>query len=156
MHDIAATTTVRGRAEIDRGKGPLARIAAVLVGFPPAGKDVPVEVRFEPKNGGELWTRTFAGHAFSSVQEEGRGRFEGLLVERFGPIAFGLAVIVEDGRLRLVLRRWTALGIPLPLFLAPRSNAFEEEADGRFRFHVEIAHPLTGLIVRYRGWLEPD
>jgi len=26
----------------------------------------------------------------------------------------------------------------------------------RFRFHVEISHPLTGLIVRYRGWLEPN
>ena len=27
--------------------------------------------------------------------------------------------------------------------------------DGRFSFHVEISHPLTGLIVRYQGWLEP-
>jgi len=24
---------------------------------------------------------------------------------------------------------------------------------GRFRFHVAIRHPLTGLIVRYRGVL---
>jgi len=27
--------------------------------------------------------------------------------------------------------------------------------DGRFNFHVEIDHPLTGMIVRYRGWLVP-
>ena len=26
--------------------------------------------------------------------------------------------------------------------------------DGRFRFHVEIAHPWFGLIVRYQGWLQ--
>jgi hypothetical protein len=25
-----------------------------------------------------------------------------------------------------------------------------------FRFHVEIDHPLTGLIVRYCGWLVPE
>ena len=41
------------------------------------------------------------------------------------------------------------------LWLAPKGPAFEEERDGRFRFHVEIGHPLTGLIVRYQGWLQP-
>jgi hypothetical protein len=55
-----------------------------------------------------------------------------------------------------VLRRWSAFGIPLPLWLAPRPTAFETVENGRFRFHVEISHPLTGLIVRYRGWLSPD
>ncbi|MGX7875953.1 DUF4166 domain-containing protein [Mesorhizobium sp. ORM6] len=29
------------------------------------------------------------------------------------------------------------------------------ELPARFRFHVEISHPLAGSIVRYRGWLEP-
>ncbi|WP_352509485.1 DUF4166 domain-containing protein [Mesorhizobium sp. M0048] len=28
--------------------------------------------------------------------------------------------------------------------------------DGRFRFHVEISHPLAGMIACYRGWLEPS
>jgi hypothetical protein len=43
----------------------------------------------------------------------------------------------------------------MPRALRPRSNAYELAADGRFHFHVEIGHPLTGLIVRYRGWLVP-
>jgi len=43
----------------------------------------------------------------------------------------------------------------LPLALAPRSTAYEFAEDGRFRFHVEVSHPLTGLIARYRGWLVP-
>lgn len=47
----------------------------------------------------------------------------------------------------LVLRRWCAFGVPLPMRLCPRSEAHE-------RFHVEIGHKLTGPIVRYRGWLE--
>jgi len=39
--------------------------------------------------------------------------------------------------------------------LAPRCNAYEYAAAGRFHFHVELGHPLTGLIVRYQGWLAP-
>jgi hypothetical protein len=41
------------------------------------------------------------------------------------------------------------------MWLCPRSKAWEETEAGRFRFHVEIGHPLTGLILRYKGWLEP-
>ena len=38
----------------------------------------------------------------------------------------------------------------------PALNSYEFAQDGRFHFHVEIGHPLTGLIVRYRGWLVPQ
>ena len=37
-----------------------------------------------------------------------------------------------------------------------RWDSFESSADGRFCFHVEIKHPLAGLIVRYSGWLVLD
>ena len=67
-----------------------------------------------------------------------------------------MAVVVADGRLELILRRWSFLGLTLPLWLGPRSLAYESGEDDRFRFHVEIALPLVGLIVRYRGWLVPD
>jgi hypothetical protein len=40
------------------------------------------------------------------------------------------------------------------MWLCPHSDSYEASDDGRFRFHVEISHPLMGLIVRYRGWLE--
>jgi hypothetical protein len=46
-------------------------------------------------------------------------------------------------------------GIPLPVVLAPRGDSYEYAENGRFHFHVEIAHPITGLIVSYRGWLVP-
>ncbi|TBG49676.1 DUF4166 domain-containing protein, partial [Rhizobium leguminosarum] len=32
-------------------------------------------------------------------------------------------------------------------------HTYEEERDGRFHFHVEIGGRLTGLVVRYTGWL---
>jgi hypothetical protein len=124
--------------------------------FPAAGADVPIAVSFRAEEGRETWRRTFAARSFRSTQEEGSGRYAGLLVGRFGPFAFGLAPVVEDGKLRLIARRWSAFGMPLPLALAPGGEAFESAADGRFHFHVEIRHPLAGLIVRYRGWLVPQ
>ena len=77
------------------------------------------------------------------------------MCERFGPINVGMALVCEAGRMRLVVRRWSLFGIPMPLALAPRGNAYEFAEEGRFHFHVEIRHPFTGLIVGYRGWLVP-
>ncbi|RAZ90099.1 saccharopine dehydrogenase [Mesorhizobium hawassense] len=145
----------QGRASVERGGGMLSRLAARLIGFPTAGTDVPVKVRFDIGKDGETWTRTFGTHGFSSRQFAGRGRSERLLCEGFGPLSFAMALVVDGNRLSLVLRRWSLLGVPLPMWLCPRSNAYETVEDGRFRFHVEISHPVAGLIVRYRGWLEP-
>jgi hypothetical protein len=155
MHDVTGAKRAEGRANVERGGGLLSRLAGAMVGFPKAGRDVPVALQFEASKGEERWRRTFAGTSFASLQSEGSGRSEHLLVERFGPLSFGIALVVEGDRLRLMVRRWSVLGIPLPLWLAPGGEAFEHEEEGRFRFHVEIAHPLTGLIVRYRGWLVP-
>ena len=149
------TAMADGRASVERGSGLLSRLAARMAGFPPSAADVPVKVRFVADRQGETWIRTFAAHSFSSRQLAGRGRSERLLVERFGPLAFAMALVAGEGRLTLALRRWSLLGLPLPMWLCPRSTSYETVEDGRFRFHVEISHPLTGLIVRYRGWLEP-
>jgi hypothetical protein len=155
MHDLNGDMTVEGRATVTRGRGLLARIAAAIVGFPRAGENVPLRVDFRNENGRERWTRTFAGRAFHSTQEQGRGRFEWLVCERFGPLCAGMALVLDEGTLRLVVRRWSVFGIPLPLWLAPRGDSYEYSENGRFHFHVEIAHPFTGLIVGYQGWLVP-
>ncbi len=156
MHDLSGDLTVEGRAKVERGHGRAARLIAALFRFPPAtGDDVPVQVRFHSDGRCETWQRDFAGHRFSSIQEEGRGRFERLLCERFGPFAFGLALVLQEARLKLVVRGWTLFGIPLPLALAPGGEAYESADNDRFNFDVEISHRFTGLIVRYRGWLKP-
>ncbi len=153
MHDIDRTASAEGRASVQRGAGLLARLAAAVIGFPRATADTPVRVEFNAIGEAETWTRTFGSKSFSSRQFAGRGRSERLLCERFGPLTFAMALVPEEGRLRLVLRRWSAFGVPLPMWLCPRSDSHEAAEDGRFHFHVEISHPLTGLIVRYRGWL---
>jgi len=145
-----------GIATVERGRTPLARLAAWLAGFPPATSQSPLSVRFERRaDGAELWRRTFGSRQMTSTQEAGSGRAQYLVTERFGPAAFDMALVAENGRLNFILRRWRLLGIPLPLWLGPGSTAWEEERDGIFGFYVEVSHALTGLIVRYRGTLNP-
>ena len=154
MHDGTGTWFAEGRARVDRGRNPLARLIGFIVGFPKAGNDIAVSVRFEAKNGRETWTRDFAGKCFSSLQFEGRGANEALACERFGPVTIAMALVVDGDKMRLVSRRCTMFGIPLPKFLHPRGDIFESADDNRFNFHVEIGFAWTGLIVRYRGWLK--
>ena len=153
MHDNLGTLRVNGRASIERGNGLLARLVARVIGFPDAGQDVPVDVLFEAHNGTERWQRTFGNERFFSIQTAGAGRSDKLVEERFGPFSFGLAPVLEEEKLRLVVRRWRFCGVPLPAAWAPRGDTYEHVEEGRFCFHVEIAHRFTGLIVRYRGWL---
>jgi hypothetical protein len=153
---LHSSKKAEGLASVQIGKNVLARLVAKLFAFPEAGQDIPVTVTFQQKDAGELWQRTFAGRSFSSFQSEGHGLSERLLSEQFGPFNFGLALVAGPERLSLVVRRWSIFGIPLPLALAPSTTSFESVAEGRFCFHVEIQHPITGLIVRYQGWLVPD
>jgi hypothetical protein len=153
MHELSSSLHAEGIASVECGTSWLARLIAVLFRFPSSGENVPVHVDFTLRDGVEVWRRSFGGRSFISVQSEGTGREDKLLVERFGPFSFALALVVEQDRLSLILRRWRIFGLKLPLFLAPTGTAFERESDGRFHFHVEIGHRLAGLIVRYRGWL---
>jgi len=154
LHTDPDGRVVTGRARVDRGRSPLARLIAAIVGFPKESDDVPVEVRFTVKDGEELWQRKFDGRPFSSVQKRGTGSFEHLISESFGPLEFGLALVLKDDKMWLKTLGWRAFGIPMPRFLAPSGDAYEDVVDGRFNFHVEIRHWMTGLIVHYRGWLE--
>lgn len=155
LHGSAKPRRWHGHAGVRRGRGMLARLAAAIVGFPPAAAHVPVTVTFAPEGSGERWTRDFGGRTFSSLQSAGTGKNDHLLVERFGPLCFAMALVVERDRLHLVPRRWSAFGVPMPKALLPHGRSFETEEDGRFRFEVEISTPLTGLIVAYRGQLDP-
>jgi hypothetical protein len=142
-------------ARVETGRNILARLLAALYGFPHAGEQIPLSVSFHRKDGGEVWERNFAGRKFSTFQTEGQGRADRLLVERFGPVTFWMALVLKDGKLHSVTRRWSVFGIPLPLLLAPSTSVYEDADGDDFCFHVEVKHWLTGLIVRYEGKLTP-
>lgn len=154
LHVGSHGTTASGKATVTRGTGFVARIVASGFGFPQAGEDVDVTVSFERSGATEWWTRAFNDQEFSSRQYEGKGRFDNLLCEKFGPFTFGVALVVDSDRLVYVVRRWSLFGIPMPRLLAPKGESFEFDQNGRFHFNVEIQAPIIGLIVRYAGYLE--
>ena len=153
LHSASPRLTASGKAKVTRGTGILARLAAKIVGFPEAANDVNLSVSIQQTEKSEIWTRNFAGQIFSSVQFEGTGRFERLLCERFGPMTVGIALVVDSDRMKLVVRRWSIFGVPMPHWLAPSGESYEFEEQGTFHFHVEIRAPIVGLIVQYAGHL---
>jgi Domain of unknown function (DUF4166)/Saccharopine dehydrogenase NADP binding domain len=151
MHNICGNGSATGEAVVVRGRNPLARLVAAVVGFPPAGTHV-LHVGFDETDGVERWTRQFGRLAFHSTLSQCGAS----VIERFGPLRFHFALPSDEVGLTMVLQRWTCFGLPLPRALAPRSVAREWAEDGSFRFDVPISLPLLGLLVHYTGWLMLD
>lgn len=150
MHEVHGEAGAAGEGEVKRGGGPIGRLIGAIVGFPPAGR-YPVHVEFLEQGGRERWVRHFGPHRFwswFSIKD-------GLLYERFGLLRFGFALPCDESALRMRLVRWSAAGVPLPLFLAPRVNAHEWQDGDRFRFDDRITMPLIGELIHYSGWLRP-
>ncbi|HWU72082.1 MAG TPA: DUF4166 domain-containing protein, partial [Sphingomonas sp.] len=151
LHDVHGDDGAAGEGTVERGSNPLARFTGWLVRFPPTGT-YPLHVSFAERDGSETWTRHFGKHRFRSTLGQRGDR----VVERFGPLRFAFALPSDDQGLTMELAGWSAFGVPLPRFLAPRIEAREwQDEAGRFRFLVAIRAPLIGAIVRYTGWLVP-
>ncbi|SMC96778.1 SDR family oxidoreductase [Rhizobium sp. RU36D] len=148
LHDVIGDGSAAGRAVVTRGTSLLARLACAIIGFPPTGEHA-LHVDFEEEDGIERWTRDFAGRRFSSELSQS-GHF---LVERFGPLRFHFTLEGDETGLRMRMQRWFMFGLPLPLWLAPKSEAREWAEGDQFCFDVAIALPGIGAVVHYRGWL---
>jgi hypothetical protein len=155
MHGGRSVWTAEGRADVERGRHPLARMVARLFRLPQAGTEIPVRIVFRARGGRERWTRHFDDIVFMTIHSLGTGRNAGLLVERLGPVALALAVPATCEGLTLEPRRLSVFGVPMPCVLARHIRACERVVDGRFAFDVDIGLPLIGRVVRYRGWLVP-
>lgn len=153
LHETPGPSLWRGKATTEGASGPLPALVARVVGFPPAQAACPVEVAIDADGDRSSWRRRIGSHAFASVLS--RPREGGRVSERFGPLTVDLRLTPEGDRLVYRVEGWRMGPLPLPRALAPRTQAFEEVDDqGRFVFDVEIAAPLIGKLVRYRGWLE--
>ncbi len=148
MHSLAGDGSAAGEAIVTGADNVAGRLFARIMGFPPEGTHS-CQVTMDECNGAETWTRNFGGHRFSSRLSQ-RGHH---LVERFGPLRFRFDLPGGPEGLKMIMRGWSAFGVPLPLALAPRSEAREWAEGERFHFDVPISLPLVGRIVHYRGWL---
>ncbi|WP_062217294.1 SDR family oxidoreductase [Aureimonas sp. D3] len=153
LHGGRATSRWVGTAEVRRGQGLAARLICALTGFPRTGDGVPASVIFAPDGEVERWTRRIGGKTLRSVQWAGTGRDQFLLIEKFGIARFSVALLCEGDRLRLVPRRWTLAGLPMPACLLPGGEMIETAQDDRFVFDIDIRAPWIGPIVHYRGSL---
>jgi hypothetical protein len=154
LHSNTSASGFSGRCTVVESRNPIARSVAALVGFPKRGIELPITVTLHAEPSGERWVRVVADRTFSSALRLGKDRSEGLIREQWGPIAVDMALFVEAASLKYVVRRWTLLGISLPLWLGPGTMASESvDAEGRFRFDVKLWLPFIGMLVHYAGWL---
>ena len=135
---------------IGAGDGLGAAIARAF-GFPTKADKVPVRVLIESIDGREHWTRFFDGKPMRSIMQ---GVGEGLMEERFGPLAVTMRLEARVDGLDMFVQRGRIGPVPLPKFLLPVIRA-EERVDelGRHKFDVDIGLPLVGRLVAYRGFV---
>jgi NAD(P)-dependent dehydrogenase (short-subunit alcohol dehydrogenase family) len=148
MHNVFGDVGAAGTATVERGRSFPARLVAAIMGFPPEGEH-PLHVAFSENDGVERWTRDFGGHVFSSELSQ-RGRY---VCERFGPMRFYFDLPSDASGLTMVMRRWSVFSVPMPMVLAPKSEAREWAEGVDFCFDVPIMLPLIGKVVHYRGRL---
>ncbi|MDH4384712.1 MAG: DUF4166 domain-containing protein [Caulobacter sp.] len=155
MHDLSdEDLEAVGTVQVHRGRGLVARLLSLAMRLPMASQATVLTVGFHRSGQGERWLRRFEQVSLESRQFEGAGNRQGLLLESLGLITISLALEVESGVLRLSSRGWSLMGIPMPGFLGPQVMAREWQADGLFRFEVEVRAPGGDLVLGYRGGLQ--
>ena len=156
LHDIDVEKTYHGKANIIRGTNPLGHIVSWVFGFPKAGQDIDVTIRRVPLGDNlELWERNFNGRKMRSTQAAGRGAKSHMIKETFGPVAVHFAYYKEGDKYHVDTRSWQLFGLPMPRFLCPGGDVYEQGKDGKFHFHVQLCVPLIGMLVTYIGWFDP-
>ncbi len=140
---------LQGHVRVERG-GTIANLMASALRMPQAGEAVAMSVDGDHRTDCMIWDRTFDGRRFRSCFRRAGNH----LIESIGPFRLYLRVAVAEGRLRYLLDRVSLFGLPWPRFLAPRLDAWEGEAGGRYDFGVEVRLPFIGRLVQYRGQLD--
>ena len=153
MHGGASRA--KGRADIERGTSPLARLSCALSHVPKTGRDVVIETSFESIDGGERWTRRFNGEAFQTDMLIDPDAPRPRLSEKFGPFLFRLRMVAHKDGIDLMPESVSLWGLPLPKFLCPEAIGLERVKDGRYHFDVSVRFPLAGEVLSYQGWIEP-
>ena len=155
MHEVTDKVEADGRVSVTRSPSKLARALAELLDLPPTMTDAPARVEFVAEDEHEILRRSYDGIVFETRQEAGRGRDQGLLVERLGNVTLVMALYASEHGLDFDLRKVRLRGLRLPRLLWPQLEAYEQEEGGWYRFAVSLRLPAVGEVIRYEGKLKP-
>jgi hypothetical protein len=152
FHDAPGGGRARGTFTVERAPGWLRNGLATLLGLPQAAAEVPVRLEVVLEGDREHWVRHFGDRRVETVQWASAG----LLMERFGPVSFSSALVLDGSCLRYQFARAWYLALPLPRWLAPSAEGSADAGSGGWRVSVRISAPILGELVRYEGWVEPE
>lgn len=139
-----------GRASVQRGSHPIARLAAAVARLPTTQRDEPVVVTIDATDGKEIWTRWFGSAA---PMQSSLSNHDGLLVERMGPVSLKFQANVRDAGMEWFLRRISFLGLPLPRRMFNVIAKVSATAQS-YRFLVAVGLTGIGEMIRYEGELD--
>ncbi|MGO1118487.1 DUF4166 domain-containing protein [Rhodovibrionaceae bacterium A322] len=134
--------------------GFMGRHLAKKLGLPAAGQhSLSVEIR--PGNEGLKWDRTFnTDQVMKSLFVPVGTRTNGYWLETTGDITLQLTVDIVEGGWHWRCQKMTLRGIPLPLWLLPKTTAYKSIEQGRYRFFVGFSLPVIGPLLSYSGLLD--
>lgn len=143
-----ATLELRGRATVTRGNALLGRCIARFASLPDAQCDAAARIDLVVDAQGETWTRYFG---VSRPMCSHLHAHDGLLIEQLGPVRLRFRLHERSGAIVWQLESVSLLGIPAPRrwFAATTARSFEQ--DGHYCFEVEVALPVVGHLIGYRG-----
>ena len=151
FHSSETPIVGRGLFRVVHHPGWLRKMLLFVLRFPKKGEAVEVRLEVTPSEAGEHWVRAFPGRPLVTRQTAEAG----LLMERGGPLCFGLAVEVVAGGLTFRTCRTWMLGVPLPSWFAPRVDVDVVPSAEAWTVAVRLALPLVGRLLDYEGEMVP-
>ena len=152
FHSSEVRIAGRGLFRVVYHPGWFRRMLLFATPFPPAGDGIEVMLEVSPTGVGERWVRSFAGRPLVTWQTH-RGD---LLLERGGPLCFGLVLDVVAGGMTFRTRRTWFLGVPLPRWMAPTVEAEAIPNGEAWNVAVRLTLPLVGRLLDYEGEVIPQ
>lgn len=150
IHSAEHGSLNKGVFNVTRGKGWLRNLVATLMGLLPQGKELPTTLLIRPNGEKERWSRSFGKASFDSTHRaEG-----GYLIESVGPVSLAFQMGAPDGSMTMDCVRVYFLGIPIPKWLSPTTDAVATPNETGWHVLVRMGVPILGELVRYEGTVE--
>ena len=79
---------------------------------------------------------------------------DGYWIEKTGPLQMKLTVDIKDHGWYWRCLSFSLFGVPLPVWLFPKSKAYKYIEEGGYKFYVGFEAPVIGLLLSYSGTLQ--